>query len=103
MEEGVVVDGVLARIDAVVRRDVVGETFLVPIRGSIADLQELFIVNEVGGWIWDRLDRPRHFAEIVAEVAAEFEVDKAQAEADVRLFVQQLAEAGLLTIADEKA
>lgn len=93
-------DDMLARVDEIVRRDVVGETFLVPIRGSIADLQELFIVNEVGGWIWDRLDRPRRFRELVAEVVTEFEVDEGQATADVRLFVRQLAEAGLLTTAD---
>ena len=32
-----------------------GETFLVPIRGHLADLQELFVLNEAGQRLWDRL------------------------------------------------
>ncbi len=86
--------------DEVVKRDVAGETFLVPIRGHVADLQELFIVNEVGGWLWDRLDGRRRVDDLVADVVAEFEVSEQQAREDVSLFMAQLADAGLIEIAE---
>ena len=94
-------EGVIFRVaDAVVRRDVAGETFLVPIRGHVADLQELFIVNEVGAWLWDRLDGRRRVDDLVADVVAEFEVSEQQAKKDVSLFLRQLTDAGLIESED---
>lgn len=87
------------RRESVVRREVAGETFLVPMHGHLADLQELFALNEVGGWIWERLGEPCSVAELVAEVSSEFEVAEAQALPDVMTFLQGLVEAGL---ADER-
>jgi len=94
-------EGVIFRVaDAVVRRDVAGETFLVPIRGHVADLQELFIVNEVGAWLWDRLDGRRRVDDLVADVVSEFEVSEQQAKKDVSLFLRQLTDAGLIESED---
>ena len=94
-------EGVILRVAAaVVRRDVAGETFLVPIRGHVADLQELFIVNEVGAWLWDRLDGRRRVDDLVADVVSEFEVSEQQAKKDVSLFLRQLTDAGLIESED---
>ena len=72
-----------------------GEVFLVPIRGRLADLQELFVLDDVGSWIWERLDGSRSVHDLATEVVGEFEVDHAQAAADLEVFLQQLREAGL--------
>ena len=79
-----------------VQREVAGETFLVPIHGHIADLQELFILNEVGRYLWDRLDSPTCIDDLVASVVAEFEVGEAEARRDTEAFLEQLAQAGLM-------
>ena len=84
------------RRESVVRRDVAGETFLVPIHGHLADLQELFVLNEVGAWLWDRLEEKRCLEDLVVGVRAEFAVDGEQALRDTDSFVQQLVEAGLV-------
>lgn len=89
-------DDQLIRSTGVIRRDVAGETFLVPVRGRLADLQELFVLNEAGAWVWDRLERPSALSEVVTELAAEFEIAEQQARQDVREFVRQLADAGLV-------
>ena len=86
---------VLRRRESVVQREVAGETFLVPIRGHVAQFQELFVLNEVGSWLWERLDGHKRLDDLVTSVVAEYEVEPGQAEEDIRLFVQQLAEAGL--------
>lgn len=82
--------------DAVVRREVAGETFLVPIRGRVAELDDLFVVNEVGSWLWDRLERPMGLDEIVTGLVAEFEVDAERARKDAIEFIRQSVEAGLI-------
>jgi hypothetical protein len=83
------------RRESVVRREVAGETFLVPIHGHLADLQELFVLNEVGSWLWERLDGERSLDDLAAGLRTEFEVDEAQALGDTELFVQRLVEGGL--------
>ena len=87
---------VLRRVEDVVHREVAGETFLVPVRGHLADLGELFVLNEVGCWIWTRLEDACTFEELVRDLTAEFDVDMDQARIDAGLFVQQLVDAGLV-------
>jgi hypothetical protein len=82
------------RRESVVRREVAGETFLVPIHGRLADLKELFVLNDVGSWVWEHLDG-RDLDELTAGLCAEFETDAMQAREDAECFVGQLVEAGL--------
>ena len=77
-----------------VRREVAGETFLVPIHGHLADLHDLFVLNEVGGWIWEHLDGVS-LGELAEAISAEFDTDAQQAQTDAESFVEQLLEAGL--------
>lgn len=86
----------LRRANDIVQREVAGETFLVPIRGHLADLQELFVLNEVGRWLWERFDGGCPLDELVNGVAAEFDVDQETARRDSASFVQQLLEAELV-------
>jgi hypothetical protein len=83
------------RRDSVVRREVAGEAFLVPIHGHLADLQELFVLNEVGDWLWERLDGKRSLDDLAAALGAEFEVSEEQALKDAESFAHRLVEAGL--------
>lgn len=81
---------------SVVQREVAGETFLVPIHGHVADLQELFVLNEVGRFLWDRLDGSTSVDDLVGAVVAEFEVGEVQARRDVEAFLGKLEEAELV-------
>jgi hypothetical protein len=86
----------LSRKADVVQREVAGEVFLVPIRGHLADLQELFVLNETGSWIWERLDVSGcAFDDLVQGLVSEFEVDEDTARRDVEIFARQLVESGL--------
>jgi hypothetical protein len=86
----------LCRPSGVVQRQVAGETFLVPIRGRLADLQELYVLNEVGSWLWDRLDGQTSLDALVDSVVAEFDIEEPQARRDTKVFLKQLHESELL-------
>lgn len=86
-----------ARAPSVVAREIAGETFLVPVCGNLADLQRVFVLNRVGGFIWERLDGAAAPEEIAAAVAERFEVDVETAAADVARLVADLEAAGLVT------
>jgi hypothetical protein len=77
-----VMQKVFERVQDVVQREVVGE--------------ELFALNQVGSWLWARLDGSRTLAELAVEVAAEFDVDEIHAHADTESYVLDLLEAGLV-------
>lgn len=91
------------RLDDVILREIAGEVFLVPIRGRLADLQELFVLDPVGEWVWQRLDGSSTLESLAEELVTAFEVEPPVAALDLEGFIGELAEAGLLEqAADEE-
>lgn len=88
---------IYARAPDVVPRRIAGETILVPIRGEMARLQALFVLNAVGEEIWNLLDGRRTVADVCAEIARTFEADEATVFEDLEEFLADLAESGLVT------
>jgi hypothetical protein len=74
---------------AVVTRHVAGEVILVPIRRSQAEAS-LYTLDEVAAFLWVRLDGRRTGRDLAAALEAEYEVEQARAEHDVRTFLDQL-------------
>ncbi len=56
-----------------------------------------FGVDGVAKRIWESISEGRSLGETAEVIASEYEVDEAQAQADVLKFVTDLAERGLLT------
>jgi hypothetical protein len=83
-------DSVYARSDRVVSRKIVDELILVPIRQSVADMEALYTVNEVGARVYDLIDGERPLREIVETIVDEFDVSFATAEKDVGDLIAQL-------------
>ena len=86
----------LQRTPDVIERTVADETFLLPVKGALANTVEMFALSEVGQFIWSRADGTRGVPELVVEVVREFDVAEDQARADVAEFVGQLESYGLL-------
>ena len=87
---------VFERNKDVVSRRIAGELFLVPVSGELANMQSMFTLTSVAEFIWEELDGQRNLRAISDDVAARFEVERAQAESDVRAFVAELTAAGLV-------
>lgn len=85
------------RKDNVIARRIMDESLLVPVRGKLADLQRLYVLEGVGEFIWNRVDGRRSVADIGRAVAAEFDVGLEEAERDAREFVTELGQLGLIT------
>ena len=79
-----------------VARKIAGETILVPVRGRVGDLDAIYNLNEVGGFIWTLLDGRSAFDQIVEAVCSEFDVQPDQAARDTAEFLGALADAGLV-------
>ena len=79
-----------------IKRDIAGEVFLVPLGKSMYDSNGLFILTELGAFIWDLLPNAQSEDDIVNAVLAEYEVDEATARTDIREFLQKLEKLGIL-------
>lgn len=76
-------------IEEVVEDEVV---LLMPHAGAV------LVLNDVGRAIWGLIDGRRTIDALAEQICAEYEVEPAQARADIAAFVEQLAAKGLVTM-----
>jgi hypothetical protein len=79
-----------------IKREIAGEVFLVPVGSSMYDSNGLFILTELGGFIWDLLPSVSGEEEILKAVLAEYEVDEATARTDIQAFLKKLEALNIL-------
>jgi|JI102314A1RNA_FD_contig_21_2361701_length_682_multi_4_in_0_out_0_2 hypothetical protein len=87
----------LERVPDLIERRVADETFLLPVRGALANTVEMFALSEVAQFVWSLADGTRGVEDMVAAVVREFDVTEEQARTDVVEFVNQLKAFGLVT------
>ena len=63
-----------------------------------AEDSTLNTLNPVGTLIWEGADGQTSVSALVGRICAEFDVEPAQAERDVRAFVDKLSQLGLLSV-----
>lgn len=73
------------------KREVAGECFLVPMGKSVYDYNGMFIMTELAAFIWDRLPQAQDEEEILQAILEEYEVEEAVARADLKAFLDKLS------------
>ena len=88
----------LVRTTNAVLRVVAGEHLLVPIRrGQTLDAESLYVLDDVGAWVWESLSEPRTLAELVSGAMDAFAVPAGQdVEADLRELLMDMVSQGLV-------
>ena len=81
----------------IVCRNIAGETILVPIRGNLADMQQIFTLNSVGAYIWEQLNGEKQLTEILEMLLERFDTTREQAEKDILEFIEQVEKKGLVS------
>jgi hypothetical protein len=96
--------GRYVRVEGVVRREVGGETVLVPVgEGGAVQLEYLYRLNAVGGVIWKALKTPVTLEELFEKVSEVFDLSTveeddthAQVVSEIEEFLEELKGAGLV-------
>lgn len=68
------------------------EMVLVPLKGSVTDLNEMYTLNEVAAFIWQNMERASTTEEMTQLLTDEFEVDTATASNDLDEFITTVSE-----------
>jgi hypothetical protein len=79
-----------------VTRQIAGETLIMPVAGRVADLESIYVLNEVGSRIWQLVGSPTTADRIAEIVAREFDVPAERAAGDVAEFLGALDARGLI-------
>jgi hypothetical protein len=77
-------------------RTIAGETILVPIRNNIGDLSSIFVLNEIGTFVWSMIEQCITFEEMLNSVIRDYDVSDQEAGVDLVEFLNDLENAGLI-------
>ncbi len=73
-----------------VQRDVAGECILVPIRRTLTEANSIYVLNETGAALWNRIDGQRSAQDIVTDFCNEYEVTSDQLAKDFTSLLDDL-------------
>ena len=79
-----------------VLRDIAGDNILVPVGETALDFNGLITLNEVGAFLWNKLQNDITIDGLVQEVLNEYEVDEDTARKDILEFVDYLKKADII-------
>ncbi|MFM2315711.1 MAG: hypothetical protein RLZZ155_43 [Bacteroidota bacterium] len=74
-----------------VARAVDEELVLVPLRNNVADMTEIFNLNEVGHFIWNEIQEGATVKSLTEKIVSEYEVETAVAQSDLEEFLKDLS------------
>ena len=80
----------------VVLREIAGENLLIPVGQTALKIHGMITLSESGLLLWNRLQEECTEEDLVNALLAEYQVDRETATADVKAFVQQMREVGIL-------
>ena len=84
------------RKESVVERSIAGESFLIPVCGTPVEMENIFVLNELGAFIWRRLDGESALSGIIDAIQEQYEVTRAEAESDLGGLIERMLAAGLI-------
>ena len=79
-----------------IKREIAGDTILVPVGKTVYDSNGLFVLNEMGAFIWDLLPQADTEEAICNAVLEQYEVSAETAKQDVSAFLEKLREMDIL-------
>ncbi len=78
-------------------RNVGGETVLVPVKVGVADFENVYLLSQVGAFLWEHLDGTRDCDQLCKLITDRFRVPEGRnVAADVDTFLGELARRGLV-------
>ncbi len=84
------------KISNIVEKEIGGELIIVPLVDSVAQMDKVFSINEVGVFIFSLLDESISFENLLEKVVNEFDVSANEAAQDVKAFLEKAIEIGVV-------
>lgn len=79
-----------------IKREIAGDTILVPVGKAVLESNGLFMLNELGSFIWDMLPNVNTEEEICNAVLERYDVTVECVRKDVAEFLSKLRDMGII-------
>ena len=79
-----------------IKREIAGDTLLVPVGKAVYDSNGLFLLTEMGAFIWNLLPDVETEEEICAAILAQYDAPAEAVKQDVSEFIQKLREMNIV-------
>ena len=79
-----------------IKREIAGDTILVPVGSGVYDSNGLFALNELGSFIWNLLPEADDEEDILKAILEEYEVSREQAQVDLQEFLDKLKQLNII-------
>ena len=79
-----------------IKREIAGDTILVPVGKTMLDSNGLFVLNELGAFIWDLLPDADSEEDICKAIVEQYDVARETAQMDVSEFMGALRSMGII-------
>ena len=79
-----------------IKREIAGDIILIPVGKTVYETNGLFVLNELGNFIWDLLPDAPDAQAICQAVLDNYEVSEEEAHSDVEEFLRKLKEMDIL-------
>lgn len=83
-------------VKQLIKREIAGDVILVPAGKAVLEHNGLFVLNPVGGDIWDLLCQGKNPGEIQSALEELYDMDPQTIARDVEEFLNRLVEMGIL-------
>jgi hypothetical protein len=71
-------------------RKIVEEMVLIPIHKNVADMDSIYTLNDLGAFLWEKLEKPCTAQELENAVLDEYVTDRDTVQADLEQFLQNM-------------
>ena len=82
--------------DTFILRTIAGNNIVLPVGASSDSFSGMMTLNETGVFLWNNLKSDISMEDLVNAMLSEYDVSAAEAEEDVRAFVETLEKSGML-------
>ncbi len=71
---------------------------VIPTQSNVVDFSSMIMLNEVSAFLWLQLLEEKTEEDLLKAVLKEYDVDKETAAGDIKIFIKELAAAGVLNV-----
>ena len=79
-------------------KEIADNYVVIPTESNVVDFSSMIMLNEVSAFLWLKLTEDKTEQELLKAVLKEYDVDKETAAEDIKIFVKELAAAGVIDV-----
>lgn len=79
-------------------KEIADNYVVIPTQSNVVDFSSMIMLNEVSAFLWLQLLEDRTEKDLLKAVLKEYDVDRETAAEDIKIFVKELAAAGVIDV-----